>query len=339
MRVGMVGAGWVTQYHLPGWAAVDGADVVAICDPDGEAASDRARAFGIGAQFDTIEAMLDGAELDALDICSPRPLHAPHVRAGAARGLALLCQKPLGVDLGEAEALVADTEGRARLMVHENWRFRPYYRRLAAWLREGVVGDIVSIRFEFHSSGMLPGPDGARPALVRQPFFRSLDRLLVMEVLIHHLDTLRFLFGEFDMVTARLGRSNSEIIGEDSAILTLSRRGDGVPLSISGNLAVHGAPPAPIDRLSIYGSKGTILLEDADLRLVGAELRHAPFDARESYQAAYGAAIRHFVEQTRSGAPYETSPQDNLETLRLVERAYTLSGFEACASAASPQLA
>jgi len=329
VRVGMVGAGWVTQYHLPGWSAVDGAEVVAICDPDHDAAAARAEAFGIGACFDTIEAMLGAAELDALDICSPRQHHAPHIRAGAERGLALLCQKPLGVDLAEAEALVAETRGRVPLMVHENWRFRPYYRRLGSWLREDLVGEIVSIRFEFHSSGMLPGPDGARPALVRQPFFRSLDRLLVMEVLIHHLDTLRFLFGEFDLVAARLGRSNDEIIGEDSAILTLARRGDGVPLSISGNLAVHGAPPAPIDHLLVHGTKGTILLEGADLRLVGKNPRHEAFDAGESYQAAYGAAIRHFVEQTRSGAAFETGPEDNLETLRLVETAYARSGFEA----------
>ncbi len=170
--------------------------------------------------------MLDAVPLDALDICSPRQHHAGHVRAGAARGLALLCQKPLGIDLAEAEALVGDVEGKVPLMVHENWRFRPYYRRLAAWLDAELAGEIVSIDFAFHSSGMIAGADGTRPALVRQPFFRSLDRLLVMEVLIHHLDTLRFLFGEFDLVAARLRRSNDDIIGEDSAVLTLARRGD-----------------------------------------------------------------------------------------------------------------
>src|SRR5690606_6964218 len=116
------------------------------------------------------------------------------------------------------------------LMVHENWRFRPYYRQLRAWLAEGLVGEIVSIRLDFHSSGMIPDAEGQRPAIVRQPFFRTERRLLVMEVLIHHLDTLRLLFGEFDLRAARLRRSNDEIVGEDSAILSLERRGDGVPL-------------------------------------------------------------------------------------------------------------
>ncbi len=46
-------------------------------------------------------------------------------------------------------------------MVHENWRFRPYYRRLRQWIDEGVVGDVVSVRLDFHSSGMIPGRTGA----------------------------------------------------------------------------------------------------------------------------------------------------------------------------------
>ncbi len=327
MRVGVVGAGWVTQYHLPGWLRLSGVDVVAICDPDDSARAARADAFAIPLRFADLEAMLDQAELDAVDIASPRQFHAAHARAVAARGLPILCQKPLGVDLAEAETLVADIGSRVPFMVHENWRFRPYYRELKAWLDAGVAGDIVSIRLDFHSSGMIPDVNGNRPALVRQPFFRGEKRLLVMEVLIHHLDSLRYLFGEFDLLSARLARSNDEIIGEDSAILSLGRRADGVPLNVSGNLAVHGAAPAPSDQLWIWGSDGTIHLDGTTLRLIGPRPRELSFDAAESYQAAYDGAIAHFVHGLRSGAPFETAATDNLETLRLVEAAYQRSGF------------
>lgn len=328
MRVGLVGAGWVTQYHLPAWEKVGDAEVVAICDPDLATLHARADRFGIAARYSSIEAMLDAGGLDALDIASPRKFHAGHVRAGAARGLSMLCQKPLGVDLAEAEALVAEIGDRVPLMVHENWRFRPYYRELRAWLAAGVVGDLVSIRLDFHSSGMIAGADGQRPALVRQPFFRGEQRLLVMEVLIHHLDTLRSLFGEFDLLGARLGRSNDEIIGEDSAILSLSRKGDGVLLAVSGNLAVHGAPSAPSDQLWIFGSAGTVQVDGSTLRLFGPQPREMQFDPGASYQAAYDDAIGHFVAGLTRGAPFETSAVDNLETLRLVEAAYRMSGFK-----------
>lgn len=328
MRVGIVGAGWVTQYHLPAWQRLPNVQLNAICDPDAEALERRANEFAVPQRYSSLEEMLDRAELDALDIASPRHLHAEHVRAGAARGLPMLCQKPLGVDLAEAEALVREIEGRVPFMVHENWRFRPYYRELKRWLDEGVLGEITAIRLQFHSSGMIAGADGLRPALVRQPFFRGEQRLLVMEVLIHHLDTLRFLFGEFDLQAARLGRSNGEIVGEDSAILSLARQGDGVPLHVSGNLAVHGAPPAPSDQLWIWGAKGTIHLAGATLRLLGPVERKAAFDPAQSYQQAYDSAIAHFVNQLRAGAAFETSAADNLQTLRLVEAAYQVSGFQ-----------
>lgn len=328
MRIGVVGAGWVTQYHLPAWAKADGVEVVAICDPDPVALAARADGFGIAGRYSSVETMLAGEKLDALDIATPRRFHAENVKMGAAVGLPMLCQKPLGVDLAEAEALVAAIGGRVPLMVHENWRFRPYYRELRAWIEDGLVGDITAIRLDFHSSGMIAGADGQRPALVRQPFFRGEQRLLVMEVLIHHLDTLRSLFGEFDLHSARLGRSNDEIVGEDSAILGLSRRRDGVPLHVSGNLAVHGAQPSPADQLWIFGSEGTVHLDGSVLRLFGPRARDVSFDPFTSYQAAYDGAIAHFVSALSRRQGFETSAVDNLETLRLVEAAYQVSGFK-----------
>jgi predicted dehydrogenase len=328
MRVGIVGAGWVTQYHLPAWLRLPDAQLVAICDPDRGALARRANEFAIPQRYATLQEMLERAELDVLDIASPRHLHAEHVRIGAARGLPILCQKPLGVNLAEAEALVREVEGRVPLMVHENWRFRPYYRELKRWLDEGVLGEVGAIRLQFHSSGMIAGADGMRPALVRQPFFRREQRLLVMEVLIHHLDTLRFLLGEFDLRAARLARSNNEIVGEDSAALELSRRADGVPLTVSGNLAVQGAPPAPTDQLWIQGSRGEIHLDGATLRFAGPEPREMAFDPAESYQQAYDGAVAHFARQLTIGGSFETSAPDNLQTLRLVEAAYRISGFQ-----------
>lgn len=327
MRIGLVGAGWVTQYHLPAWSRADGAEVVAIVDPDAAARRSRAEAFGISRDYARVEDMLADAGLDALDIASPRALHAEHVRLGGAAGLHMLCQKPLGVDLAEAEAIVRGVPSGVRLMVHENWRFRPYYRRLRQWMDQGLVGEVVSVRLDFHSSGMIPGVDGSRPALVRQPFFRTEKRLLVMEVLIHHLDSLRFILGEFDLLDARLGRSNDDIIGEDQAVLRMTRREDGVPVTVSGNLAVHGAAPMPTDQLWIFGSRGTVHLDGATLRLMGPEPREESFDPGLSYQAAYDGVIAHFVNGLSSGAPFETAPGDNLETLRLVEAAYRRGGF------------
>jgi predicted dehydrogenase len=127
LRVGMIGAGWVTQHHLAGWKRLGRhARVVAIADPADIRARERASAFGIERVYRDAGQMLDEGGIDAVDIAAPREFHADLVRMATARGLQVLCQKPLAPTYGEAVALVSEVENRSRLMVHENWRFRPH---------------------------------------------------------------------------------------------------------------------------------------------------------------------------------------------------------------------
>ncbi|MFC5758967.1 Gfo/Idh/MocA family protein [Rhizobium sp. GCM10022189] len=329
-RVGIIGAGWVSEYHLPAWMKQSArAEVVAIADPAAQARAARSRAFGIARTYASAEAMLAEEALDAVDICAPREVHVELVRLAAQRGLDILCQKPLAPDYDQAAALVAELPEAIRLMVHENWRFRAYYRRLKAWLEEGIAGDIRQVQFEFFSSGMIADAEGNRPALVRQPFFRRQQRLLVMEVMIHHLDTLRYLLGELEVVAARLERSNDDIVAEDVASVVLRRLDDGAIVTVNANLAVHGAPPAPRDHLRIFGTQATLELYGSRLSARGRAEREEEFDADAVYQGAYDATIAHFLDGLDGRVVMETMPADNIRTLALVEDIYRLSRFDA----------
>lgn len=326
LRVGLIGAGWVTQYHLQAWQKLAGrAEVVAIADPSADNVAIRADAFGIAQRFSGARAMLDGCDLDAVDIAAPRAVHAELVRLVAERNIPVICQKPLAPTLAEAERLARDVGGRIRLMVHENWRFRDYYRDAAAWIRAGRIGEITAARLTLITSGTLKDANGQYPALVRQPFMRHETRMLVAEVLIHHLDTLRMLLGPLTVTAATLTQTCSEIAGEDGAVIQLQSR-DGAGVSLFATFAAHGAPPAQSDRLDIFGKLGAIRLEDNELQLVGAEQELRSYDLAASYQGSYDATIAHFVDALQSGASFETSPEDNLQTLRLVEDCYLLSG-------------
>lgn len=327
-RIGIIGAGWVSEFHLNAWQAhSDRAEIVAIVDPDEAARTERAAQFAVPRHFARIEDLLDAVELDAVDICAPREVHTELVRVAARTGCAVLCQKPLGRDLSEARELVDELGAGPRLMVHENWRFRPHYRQIGSLLRDGVAGDMHQVELEFFSSGMIPDQTGQRPALVRQHFFRALHRLLVMEVLIHHMDTLRFLLGELEVLNAWLTRTNDEIVGEDVATLQLQRKLDEVPVHIAANFAVHGAPPLPAERLRIFGSRATIELNGNRLNVCGRQPIEEEFDCAGHYQQSYTAAIEHFLDCLETGAPFETCPQDNLKTLELVEMVYKKAGW------------
>lgn len=330
LRVGLVGAGWVTQFHLAGWQRLAGrAKVVAIADPGLDRARARAVEFDIGEVFARVEDMLGAVELDAIDVAAPREFHAGIVRLATARGLAVLCQKPLAPSLDEAAALVEEVQERqagqsaARLMVHENWRFRPYYRDLASWLSQGAIGEVVQAQMTLFTSGLVPDADGRLPALERQPFIATLDRALVMEILIHHIDTLRYLLGELALKHARLGHASPAMKGEDRAFMSFET-GSGAPVALMANLAVHGRAPTQNDRLTLIGTRGTIELEGDTLRCLGPDFRELRYDMPSCYLDSYAGAIAHFVDCLRSGHPFETSPDDNLRTLGLVEQIYAL---------------
>jgi predicted dehydrogenase len=328
LRIGLIGAGWVTQYHLQAWQKLAGrAAVVAIADPSSENADVRARQFNIGRCFSNAEDMLAHCDLDAVDIAAPRAVHAPLVRLAADRGLPVLCQKPLAPTLAEAEALARDVEGRIRLMVHENWRFRAYYRDAASWIREGRIGAVTGVRLTLLTSGTIPDSNGQYPAIERQPFMRGESRMLVAEVLIHHLDTLRMLLGPLDVTAATLTQACPDIAGEDGAVIQM-RSHSGAGVSLFASFAAHGAPISQADQLEILGKTGAIRLDGTQLELTGAQSEIRAYDLAATYQGSYDATIAHFVDALLGNAPFETSPADNLQTLRLVEDCYRLSGRE-----------
>lgn len=322
LRVGLAGAGWVSEHHLEAWSRLmDRAEVVAVADPDREAAARRAEAYGLPATYGSVAAMLEHETLDAIDVATPRETHATICGLAARCGVDILCQKPLAPTLPEAEALAADVGDRVRLMVHENWRFRPHYRRIHGWLRDGRIGAVRSAVMRILTAGLVPDEAGRLPALVRQPMMAGLERMLLMEVMIHHVDTLRFLVGPLELRGARLGRSCPELRGEDRATLLLAGD-DGAAVSLVGDFMAHGYPPEQEDRLELFGTGGAIFLEGDRLRLVGPEPESLTLDLAANYKASYLGAITHFVDRLDDGAPFETAPADNLQTLAIVESAY-----------------
>jgi predicted dehydrogenase len=323
LRVAIAGAGMISFHHLTAWRKLDQrVRLVAVCDPDIDKATRRAREFDIPGIYRDADAMFAAEALDALDVASPRETHAGWVDAAAARGIDVLCQKPMTPTLGESQALVARVAGKCRMMVHENWRFRPWFRELKQWIVAGVLGEVLFARMAMISSGMLADENGRRPAFERQPFMQHEERLMIAEVLIHHLDVMRYLCGELDVVSARTARTLADVRGETIAAIFLETATH-APVEVSGTMAAPGYPARPPDRLEIVGSAASVSFDDWELRLLGKDPRAERYDRDAGYQGSFDAVIAHFVDCLETGAPFETGPDDNLHTLRLVEDAYS----------------
>ena len=322
-RVTIAGAGMVADHHLAAWQALDDVQVVAVCDHSLERAQALGAKAGSATSHDSLAAMLEAVKPDVLDIALPPDQHSQAIRMAAHAGCAILCQKPLAPTLAEAEETLAGLPQETRLMVHENWRFRPSYRRLRQWLDGGAFGTPLLFDFSVLSAGLVAQPDGSYPALQRQPFFRDLDRLLVLELLIHHLDTLAYLLGEVEVLGAAIARSCPAIKGEDTAAILL--RAGGVMGSLSASFVAPGAGSLPKDRLQLHCTEGSIELDGWSLRSSKAEFGPESWDRDRGYQASYDSTIEHFVRCLSSGHQFDTTLAVGLASLRAVERIYELA--------------
>jgi D-apiose dehydrogenase len=122
LRVAGVGAGYFSQFHLQGWRAIPEVELVGWCDKDASRVS-------VVPAFASLEQMLATTKPDVVDIVTPPDTHLELVRAAAARGLPVICQKPLAPTYEEAQEVVAAAErAGVPLIVHENFRWQPWYR-------------------------------------------------------------------------------------------------------------------------------------------------------------------------------------------------------------------
>ncbi len=140
LRVAVAGAGYFARYHYEAWTRVEEADLVALAEPDAARAQAMARDFSVPRVFETLEALMAEVECDLLDIATPPETHRALVALAAARGLAVVCQKPLAPTLEEARDIAALAERAGiPLIVHENFRFQPWHRIAAAAQNKGLI--------------------------------------------------------------------------------------------------------------------------------------------------------------------------------------------------------
>lgn len=212
LRIALLGAGLIGARHARYVRECEDTELVAVCDPLPVGAK---LATANGARwYDNMGALFDTMELDGAIVATPTKLHEAHARECAARGIAMLVEKPIAHDVVAANRIVAATgDAGVALLVGHHRRYNPAVTEARRLIRDGELGQLINI-------------SGQWSVLKPDDYFEPEWRRLsgggpVLINLIHDIDTLRHLCGEVVRVYAE---SNATVRGfevEDSVSLTL----------------------------------------------------------------------------------------------------------------------
>lgn len=189
VKVGFIGAGTIAELHLKALAQVEQAQISAIFDVNSQRAQQAAEQFG-AQSYESAEALLDSGKVDAVFICTPPFARDGLEEAAVARGIHLLAEKPVGLQLEQAkrkEQIILDSG-----LIHSSGyclRYLDVVQQAKEYLQDKQVDLVLAYRV------------GSAPPLSWWSKLELSGGQLV-EQSTHQLDLIRYLAGEFKAVHA-----------------------------------------------------------------------------------------------------------------------------------------
>lgn len=244
-RIAVLGAGFMGGTHARAYHERDDVEIAAIYARGRNRAEDLARELG-STFTDDLDRVLRDESIEAVDICLPTPAHRVTAEAALAAGKHVLLEKPLAMNVEDADALVAASDATDRVfMVAHVLRFWPEYVALKGVIDSGEIGKPISVN-----------------AVRRQPFpewsalFKAADQTggAIFDMLIHDYDAINWLLGGPQSVVAN-GIRNPRSGGLDQAQVLIGYDG-GTGVADGGMIQPESYPFT--SRLEVLCARGAI---------------------------------------------------------------------------------
>lgn len=305
MKVGLIGCGWIQDFHARGVLA-HGDELVAVANHREESAATFARKHGIARVTTEWQSLVGDPDIDAVVVATPNYLHAPQSIAFLDAGQHVLVEKPMAVDVAECDAMnEAAARGGAALMVAHCWRFHDDVIAVRDRVRAGEFGEIVKTRGYGVHAGW--GPSG----WFAQKRFAGGGALPDMGV--HAIDTVRFLLDdpEPDRVCAAIGtRYGTYDVDDDGIVLITWSQGTN---SIVESGWWHAHKEGLEADTELYGTKGYARIFP----------REEPSEEYEHCtQPMYSAQMAEFLGAIAQGRAPQPDGEHGRVIIRVVEQAY-----------------
>jgi predicted dehydrogenase len=261
LGVVIAGCGGISQCHTYALTQVPNARLVATVDIDEKRARDFKNRFGAEVYTTDLDAVLTRDDVDAVVVTTANDQHAPLTIKALRAGKHVLVQKPMALDLGQAEEMVrAANESGKTLMVSFFEFFHPAFARAKKIVDDGLIGDVFFIK------------------AIMAWYMRSIDVWrfdpkiagggILFDGHSHHVAYALHLLGTPESVSvfSAHGNFNSTARVEDTGVTIIRTPKTLIEISGSNRLMEPNTQNGGLfkERIEIYGSKGTIQINSTE---------------------------------------------------------------------------
>jgi predicted dehydrogenase len=310
LRVGFIGASgrWGPSAHAPALQRLPETELYAVCTAHADTAQAAADKYGVKHAYSDVKAMGADPQVEAALVAVRVPAHYALSKAAMEAGKHVYCEWPLGANTKEAEELAALARKlKVRTMVGLQRRASPAYLYLRELVKEGYVGQVLSVNMAMMNSGVLT---------------RTSDRTWQRDVTLgantltitfgHAMDALCMVVGELTEVSAVVATQVPQwfetdtkkyvgVTSPDNIVLTGRLEGGAV---VSASVCVqphHGSGY----RLEIYGKDGTLMMigggeagQEAKRKIMGGHK-----DDKALQELPVPERLKWVPEEVRNGGP------------------------------------
>ncbi len=323
-RVGVIGSGKIAELHMKGYVAA-GAEVVALCDVDSGLLARRQLEWNVPTGYQTYEELLADDSIEAVSICTPNSSHHPIALAAAASGKHVLVEKPISMQLGEAEEMIeACAAAGVVLQVGHHMRSWAAASKAKELIDAGAIGAVTFCRLR-------QAHDWSGDSQVRGVFgSKALSGGgTLLDNGCHLFDLARHFAGDVRDVFARTATLKFDIEVEDTAVSSL-----GFASGAIGQVEVAWTATGWQEAFWVFGTEGSL---ECDNRVGGSNVRVHPYRHAgattwaEPDLATYDLRglpahtqhVANFLAAIDGERDVVCTGRDGLEAVRLVLASYT----------------
>ncbi len=335
VNIGIVGAGNIAHCHMQAYQLLENVQVCAVCDIQKQRAQDFAGLYNIPRAYGSHLEMMENEKLDAVSVCTWNSAHGPVSIDVLNRGIHVLCEKPLAMNVAEALAMeYAAQANNCVLMPGFCTRYEDGINLLREQVQSGRLGDVYYIKSTYLRRHGYPGGwfgdsvrSGGGPVIDLGVHVLDLARYVAEGNAISVSASTHKMPGSLSCESASPHMSIEEgtVHDVEDFATALIRMDNGVTVLMETSWNHH--IPEDVFQFEVYGTKGgakaypsVAVFEDEEGKPVDRKLNHSNHPESPNYD--FDREIAHFISVCEGKTSALCTARDGVEVMRIVDALY-----------------